>query len=202
MTAYHEATRQRRATIDLAKASKLIDDKTSLMQKEVSGKGGSRRKSAFACEEEGYMFVEEGFRVRFANGETIDFYADSAAEKDRWMLALADAVGKEARSAKRWTELVLRRDKMLTQRTAKTEQQHPKLPQQSQSACSAMRSAPSTPAHKRMSQGKRPSMQQNMRPSLQPGRPTSSGDVPPPVAKDPRHLSAAERRQKSRSMVF
>ena len=71
-----------------------------------SGKG-SRRKSAFAEEEEGYMFVEEGFRIRFANGETIDFYADSAAEKDGWMKVLAEIVGKDVGKNKKWTDMVL-----------------------------------------------------------------------------------------------
>lgn len=106
-TAHHEATHQPRATIHLAGASKLIDDKSALMRRETSGRGGGRRKSAFAEEEEGYMFVEEGFRIRFANGETIDFYADSAAEKDGWMKALAEVVGKEPAKAKAWTDLVL-----------------------------------------------------------------------------------------------
>lgn len=61
MTAYHETSRQPRATINLAKAAKLIDDRTTLTQKETTARGGKRRKSAFAEEEEGYMFVEEGF---------------------------------------------------------------------------------------------------------------------------------------------
>ena len=115
MTAYHETTRQPRATINLAKASKLIDDKSTLTQKETSTKGGGRRKSAFAEEEEGYMFVEEGFRMRFANGEVIDFYADSANDKDEWMKVLTQIVGKGISSSstpgKRWTEAVLKREK-------------------------------------------------------------------------------------------
>jgi hypothetical protein len=112
LTAYHETTLQPRATINLAKASKLIDDKPALTQKEVSTKGG-RRKSAFAEEEEGYMFVEKGFRIRFANGEVIDFYADSAAAKDEWMKVLCEIVGKAAPSGaiKGWTEMVLKREK-------------------------------------------------------------------------------------------
>ncbi|KAI9723360.1 MAG: hypothetical protein M1812_001244 [Candelaria pacifica] len=110
LTAYHETTRQPRATINLAKASKLIDDRSSLVQKEVSAKRGSRRKSAFAEEEEGYMFVEEGFRVRFANGETIDFYADSAEQKDGWMKVLADTVGKDS-AVKGWTDMVLAKER-------------------------------------------------------------------------------------------
>ncbi|KAI9737100.1 MAG: Bud site selection protein bud4 [Cirrosporium novae-zelandiae] len=111
LTAYHESTLQPRATINLAKVVKVIDDKSSLIQKEASAKGGGRRKSAFAEEEEGYMFVEEGFRIRFANGETIDFYADSAAQKDEWMKVLGDAIGKDSKSVKGWTDLVLAKEK-------------------------------------------------------------------------------------------
>jgi hypothetical protein len=62
------------------------------------------------------MFVEEGFRIRFANGEVIDFYADSAAAKGEWMKALCEIVGKGASSgtqAKRWTEMVLKREKSI-----------------------------------------------------------------------------------------
>lgn len=117
MTAYHEVTRQPRATINLAKAAKLIDDKSALTQKETSTKGGGRRKSAFSEEEEGYMFVEEGFRIRFANGEVIDFYADSGAEKDGWMKVLSETVGKGYAAgtgqAKAWTELVLRHERSM-----------------------------------------------------------------------------------------
>ncbi|GKZ24192.1 Bud site selection protein bud4 [Aspergillus brasiliensis] len=114
LTAYHETTRQPRATINLSKAVKLIDDRSSLTQKETTTRGGGRRKSAFAEEEEGYMFVEEGFRIRFGNGEVIDFYADSAAAKDGWMKVLADAVGKGSSGSsqvKAWTEMVLKRER-------------------------------------------------------------------------------------------
>ncbi|KAI9853014.1 MAG: Bud site selection protein bud4 [Thelocarpon superellum] len=110
LTAYHEATLQPRATINLAKATKLIDDRRSLVQKDVGKGGRARRRSAFAEEEEGYMFVEEGFRLRFANGEVIDFYADSAAEKDGWMKVLDETVGKET-GPKSWTHLVLARER-------------------------------------------------------------------------------------------
>ncbi|KAL1988425.1 hypothetical protein VTN96DRAFT_9480 [Rasamsonia emersonii] len=117
LTAYHEVTRQPRATINLAKAAKLIDDKSVLTQKETSTKGGGRRKSAFAEEEEGYMFVEEGFRIRFANGEVIDFYADSRAEKEGWMKVLSETVGKGhaagSGQVKPWTELVLRYERSM-----------------------------------------------------------------------------------------
>lgn len=97
----------------------------------MSTKGGGRRKSAFADDEEGYMFVEEGFRIRFANGEVIDFYADSAAAKDEWMAALSEVVGKQAAapcgSTKGWTEMVLKREKS-TKAKAKPRKASKELP--------------------------------------------------------------------------
>ncbi len=62
------------------------------------------------------MFVEEGFRIRFANGETIDFYADNADQKDEWMRILSETVGKENTSGKGWTDMVLAKEK--TERAA------------------------------------------------------------------------------------
>ncbi|MCJ1379421.1 Bud site selection protein bud4 [Xylographa soralifera] len=183
LTAYHEATRQPRATINLAKASKLIDDKSSLIQKEVSGKGGSRRRSAFAAEEEGYMFVEEGFRIRFANGETIDFYADSAAEKEDWMKVLVDVVGKEAKTTKKWTDLVLAKQRSTAHRATRVE--HGLCPRK---PSNGMRSAPPTPGSR---QGSQPAK-----------RPSSSGAPPPPVEKDSRHMADHRRHQKTKSMVY
>ena len=88
---------------------------------------GNRRKSAFAEEEEGYMFVEEGFRIRFANGETIDFYADSAAEKDGWMKVLADVVGKDSKN-KTWTDLVVARHRAAAARAQQIEEGKAKPP--------------------------------------------------------------------------
>ncbi|KAK0303928.1 Bud site selection protein bud4 [Friedmanniomyces endolithicus] len=133
LTAYHETTHQKRAVVNLAKASRLVDDKTSLVANPTTtatssssspAKSGGRRKSAFAEEDEGYAYVEEGFRIRFANGETIDFYADSAEEKEGWMGALSQVIGKagvgdvmgkpkkeEDGKGVRWTEVVLAREK-------------------------------------------------------------------------------------------
>ncbi|KIV90593.1 hypothetical protein, variant [Exophiala mesophila] len=117
LTAFHETTLQPRATINIAKATRLIDDKSALMQRETSTKGGGRRKSGFAEEEEGYMFVEEGFRIRFANGEVIDFYADATADKDQWMQALSQVVGKGVQASnapnRGWIDMVLKREKKL-----------------------------------------------------------------------------------------
>lgn len=111
LTAFHESTRQPRATINLANASKLIDDRRSLTQKETVGRGGKRRKSGFAEEEEGYMFVEEGFRIRFNNGEVIDFYADTAADKEGWMKVLDSSIGGEGAGSRRgWCDMVLKHE--------------------------------------------------------------------------------------------
>lgn len=77
-----------------------------------SSKG--RRKSAFAEEDEGYAYVEEGFRIRFANGETIDFYADSRATKEEWMVVLSQVIGQPDLGADKkaaWTDLVLSRER-------------------------------------------------------------------------------------------
>ncbi|PHH74769.1 hypothetical protein CDD82_4789 [Ophiocordyceps australis] len=120
LTAYHETTRQPRATINLSNAKRLIDDRRALIEKETLGRDGRRRRSAFAEDEEGYMFVEEGFRIRFNNGELIDFYADTAQDKEAWMKALSDIIGRpesaveeessSTRSRAKWCELVLRRE--------------------------------------------------------------------------------------------
>jgi hypothetical protein len=116
LTAYHEHTQQKRAVINLGKATRLVDDKSTLVAAPRSGQPGSkggRRKSAFAEEDEGYAYVEEGFRIRFANGETIDFYADNRAQKDEWMDVLSQVIGKadSGKKAASWTDLVLAREK-------------------------------------------------------------------------------------------
>ncbi|GAB1320496.1 Bud site selection protein bud4 [Madurella fahalii] len=133
LTAYHEATRQPRATINLANAKRLIDDRRALMEKETTGKNGKRRRSAFAEDEEGYMFVEEGFRIRFNNGELIDFYADSTADKEGWMKVLGEVIGRDSlgsegvtddlvgvgsssRGKGKWCELVLKREEAIRKR--------------------------------------------------------------------------------------
>ena len=67
------------------------------------------------------MFVEEGFRVRFANGEVIDFYADSAADKDGWMKVLSEVVGKDVGGVKSWTDVVLARERRLRRTTLQTQ---------------------------------------------------------------------------------
>ncbi|KAI7219793.1 DUF1709-domain-containing protein, partial [Hortaea werneckii] len=118
LTAYHEHTHQKRAVINLAKASRLVDDKTSLVADPTATSANpnkGRRRSAFAEEDEGYQYVEEGFRIRFANGETIDFYADSRALKDQWMGVLSQVIGKaldDGNKKARWTDLVMAKERL------------------------------------------------------------------------------------------
>ena len=151
------------------------------MRNDAPAKGKGRRKSAFAEEEEGYMFVEEGFRVRFANGETIDFYADSAAEKDGWMKVLSEVVGKDTNKPKSWTDLVLAKQRAVSQ----AEQAKQGQVKMSSSAKQAppLRSAPPTPA-----------------------KHFSHPNVAPPTPdKNPRRSDIGSRtaeRAKARSMMF
>ncbi len=134
------------------------------------------------------MFVEEGFRIRFANGETIDFYADSAAEKDGWMKVLSEVVGKDANKPKTWTDIVMAKRAAEAARAAKAQQGH--LKAGSGSAKQApMRSAPPTPA-------------KNF---------AYPSQAPPTPEKNPRRSDAGHRRSdiaqrrdpaKTRSMIF
>lgn len=133
LTAYHETTRQPRATINLSNAKRLIDDRRQLTDPETTGRNGKRRRSAFAEEEEGYMFVEEGFRIRFNNGEIIDFYADTREDKQGWMTVLGDVIGRtrgddddgsNPSGRRKWCELVLKREEMLRKRAAETRRVH------------------------------------------------------------------------------
>lgn len=55
------------------------------------------------------MFVEEGFRIRFANGEVIDFYADSPEEKRGWLKILGETIG-HVPDSRGWCQLVLAKE--------------------------------------------------------------------------------------------
>jgi hypothetical protein len=56
-------------------------------------------------------------RIRFGNGEVIDFYADSPADKEGWLRVMSEAVGKGASSGngalKPWADLVLKRERSM-----------------------------------------------------------------------------------------
>lgn len=206
LTAYHESTRQPRATINLAKATKLLDDKSALQQPSAT-KAGGRRKSGFAEDEEGYMFVEEGFRIRFANGEVIDFYADSREQKEAWMTVLSETVGKDIASNKGWAAMVLEKERKekTTRSQAGVPQSQPKplqenanstRPQphqrtQSHDAYGQSKSVPSSPA-------KGHSRTQSYAPAP-PMKDVRLSQAPPPRQRDP---VKAARRDQVRSMIF
>lgn len=115
LTAYSETSRKPRVAINLGKALRVIEDRSTLTEPIVtiapenesaatsstttaSGKK-KRRKSAFAEKEEGFMFVDEGFRIRFGNGEIIDFYADNCKMKSEWVTKLRQVIV-DARASK------------------------------------------------------------------------------------------------------
>jgi hypothetical protein len=190
LTAFHETTLQRRATINLAKATKLLDDKSALKQPSAT-KSGGRRKSAFAEDEEGYMFVEEGFRIRFANGEVIDFYADDREKKEDWMKVLAECVGKDVASGKAWTHMVLEKERKDKAQKPKSQTGAPtpggnatRRPShtrtQSHEVYSKAPSSPVKPAH---------------------ARTQSFAPTPPPKERDPRMAPAPAPRPRPQTQV-
>lgn len=207
LTAYHESTRQPRATINLAKATKLLDDKSALQQPS-STKAGGRRKSGFAEDEEGYMFVEEGFRIRFANGEVIDFYADSREQKEAWMTVLSETVGKDIASNKGWAAMVLEKERKekTTRSQAGVPQSQSKPLQENANAArphhhqrtqshdaygQQSKSVPSSPA-------KGHSRTQSYAPAP-PMKDVRLSQAPPPRQRDP---AKSARREQVRSMIF
>ncbi|KAL5421128.1 hypothetical protein PMIN04_005837 [Paraphaeosphaeria minitans] len=209
LTAFHEATRQPRATINLAKATKLIDDKTALQQPS-STKTGGRRKSAFAEEEEGYMFVEEGFRIRFANGEVIDFYADTREQKEEWMKVLSECVGKDIAGGRGWAEMVL--DKERKEKRSQPEPLQAKPKRESNAVNSALQRPRSHEGHGGQYVPSSPVKQRPIHSRTKSALPTSP--APPPIEKDEHHKSStaprrkevpggvANRRDQVRSMIY
>jgi hypothetical protein len=151
------------------------------------------------------MFVEEGFRIRFANGETIDFYADNAAQKTEWMRVLAEVIGKPGSSSgssgeaqRGWTELVLRR-----------EQKHG-FSRKPLPSGSVKRKDVNNASHSE-AEAERPSSEQGAKRSMLDMGSGSAAAPPPPVQKDQSPTKAArmrtqmgqaERRAKTRSMMF
>lgn len=107
LVAHSETSKKPRAAINLTKASKVVVERSELTEPVVVT-GKSRRKSAFAEREDAYGMVEEGFRLRFSNGEIIDFYADNREEKQRWLDALNKIVGNPSFHHHPWIDMVLR----------------------------------------------------------------------------------------------
>lgn len=180
---------QPRATINLSKASKLIDDRPALVADPNSGNPSSkgRRKSAFAEDDEGYQFVEDGFRIRFANGETIDFYADNVEQKDEWMKALSHSVGKPTSSKQaKWTDVVLQKERADAKLAAAASEGERKVSTTSaQSNSTSTRSVPNSPMLKRTA-------------STRPAVPPKNSNATPPMSPRTGH----RQRDQVKSMIF
>jgi hypothetical protein len=142
------------------------------------------------------MFVEEGFRIRFGNGEVIDFYADSPADKEGWLRVMSEAVGKGSTSGngalKPWADLVLKRERSMKSSNDTAPRRPPS-------------GIPTAPARV-------PSPVRNRNSALVGPPPSSAGSgAPAPQSPRPRHKhtysqpemgSIEARRQKTRSLMF
>ena len=156
------------------------------------------------------MFVEEGFRIRFANGEVIDFYADSTEQKEGWMKVLSETVGKDAGSGRGWAGMVLDKERKEKMRS------HP-----------AAQASPSKALRESLQANgqQRPRSHEGVSSQSVPSSPVKSNHhsrtkshvpvmPPPPIEKDARHKASTAPRQKDgaaaktnrrdqvRSMIF
>lgn len=73
LMAYSDSSHKPRAYINLGKATKVIDNKDLRTRKSVIAE------EAFSLPDD-----KDGFRIKFANGESIDFQAENG-EKDKWV---------------------------------------------------------------------------------------------------------------------
>ncbi|KAJ4298293.1 Bud site selection protein bud4 [Kalmusia sp. IMI 367209] len=153
------------------------------------------------------MFVEEGFRIRFANGEVIDFYADSREQKEGWMKVLSECVGKDVAGGRGWAEMVL--DKERKEKRSQLEPSQIKAKRESTMA-NGQQQRPRS--HEGPGSQSVPTS-----PVKRPGHSRTKSHVPappPPIEKDEQHKigtaprrkevpgGMANRRDQVRSMIF
>ncbi|CAD6885064.1 unnamed protein product [Tilletia laevis] len=112
---FNEITRRPIVKIDLSKAVAIEDNYDPVDPTLVSPNGASTAASAtpmqrtassistsaFEDADENYN-VERSFVITFGNGERISFFADTDEEKDKWLAALRDVVGKPSPVAPLW----------------------------------------------------------------------------------------------------
>lgn len=60
-----------------------------------------------------YMYADRSFRIRFMDGEIVDFYADNAQKKDEWVRALTTAVKYCTDKSYTWVDMVLEHNQIL-----------------------------------------------------------------------------------------
>lgn len=156
------------------------------------------------------MFVEEGFRVRFANGESIDFYADSRQQKEQWMSVLNETIGKNGVAARTgWTDVVLAKERALKAHAASekpNQLREEKLPMRGSS-----KPVPASPIRKPVgasprvanaySAGSLPAAGRENVPTSTQQSPPKHWSMPGPRSQDSPGKKA-ERKQNTRSMMF
>jgi hypothetical protein len=104
---------QLRSTVNLTKAALVINEKGSPLQPDAEKSIEASRNIVFPEEYEAYQCVQNGFCIRFANSEIIDFGADNAKEKETLLDVLNGIIGKQATVKKRatgiksWCQIVL-----------------------------------------------------------------------------------------------
>ncbi|QSL64750.1 hypothetical protein MERGE_002052 [Pneumocystis wakefieldiae] len=114
LTSYHESSKSIRSNINLAKVKMVLNDQqlSANPKKMAQAMHPENRKESTELGGNGYMFAQNGFCIKFFNGEIINFYADSEDEKTRWVRIL-DAVIKKADQVKPWSLYVLQKQKAM-----------------------------------------------------------------------------------------
>ncbi|EMR11774.1 hypothetical protein PNEG_00201 [Pneumocystis murina B123] len=115
LTSYHESSKSIRSNINLAKVKMVLNDQqlsiNSKKMTQVMHSENSKQSTILEGDND-YMFAQNGFCIKFFNGEIINFYADSEDEKVRWVRVL-DAVIKKAGQVKPWSLYVLQKQKVM-----------------------------------------------------------------------------------------
>lgn len=121
LVCFNEITKKAIVKIDLQKAT-MLEDNTDPVTPALtpatsqgtstpgSGRAQSRAgrsQSSYDEEEDEQYSVERSFRITFADGERISFFADTDGEKEQWMKKLDEVVSSEATAAPMWAQIAL-----------------------------------------------------------------------------------------------
>lgn len=123
LIAFNEVTHKAHAVIDLTKAIRLQDPE-DLMGEGTPASVPATRKHTHAASHQRTLSREDdddpfgdrpnSFRLVFEDEVSIDFFADSAREKAKWIAALSRVVGsdgKPTKSAPLWAQMLLSANK-------------------------------------------------------------------------------------------
>lgn len=100
LTAYSEYSQKTRARINLAKVVEVIYvDKENLDRSSVNYRNFSD-----------ILLMENAFKIRFANGEIIDFGAPNTEQKMRWIKAIQEIVYRNKFRRQAWVQTMLERN--------------------------------------------------------------------------------------------